>query len=132
MAWSEIDDVYYKKSSIKKLDKIKKKSAKRVASSEAFTMIDQQARWFQTLQEDTDVPLNLEAYRQEQEEYNKLSKQYENVNKEQPDLTIRTLAADAAVLESDTLRAESMANWHKVLKKDPYVDEVVQIIGDWE
>lgn len=132
MAWSEIDPVYFKQSSIKKMDKIKKKSAKRVASSEAFAMIDQQAKWFQTLQEDTDVSLNLEDYRKEQEEYNQLSKQYDKVNKEMPNLMIQTLAADAAALASDTLRAESMNNWHKVLKKDPYIDEVVQIIGDWE
>lgn len=132
MAWSEIDPVYYKKSSIKKLDKIKKKSAKRVANSEAFAMIDKQAKWFQTLQEDTDVPLSLKAYREEQEEYNALSKQYENVNQELPNLMVQSLAADAAVLESDTLRAESINKWHQRLKKDAYLDEVVQILGDWE
>ncbi len=132
MAWSEIDPVYYKKKEIKKLDKIKKKSAKRVASSEVFAMLDKQAQWFKTLQEDTDVPLNLEAYRQEQEEYNALSKQYDDINKEIPNMTIKTLAADVAALEVDTIRAESINKWHKVLKKDAYLDEVVQIIGDWE
>ncbi|MFK7798259.1 MAG: carboxy terminal-processing peptidase [Aureispira sp.] len=132
MAWSEIDPVYYKKKEIKKLDKIKKKSAKRVASSEVFTMLDKQAKWFKTLQEDTDVPLNLEAYRQEQKEYNALSKQFDDVNKEIPNMTIKKLAADVAALEVDTVRAESINKWHKVLKKDAYLNEVVQIIGDWE
>lgn len=132
MAWSEIDPVYYKKKEIKKLDKIKKKSAKRVASSEVFTMLDKQAKWFKTLQEDTDVPLNLESYRQEQEEYNALSKQFDDVNKEIADMTIKKLAADVAALEVDTVRAESINKWHKGLKKDAYLNEVVQIIGDWE
>ncbi|MGH1336603.1 MAG: carboxy terminal-processing peptidase [Aureispira sp.] len=132
MAWSEIDPVYYKKSTIKRLDKIKKRSAKRVASSEAFTMIEKQAKWFKTLQEDTDVSLNLEAYRKEQQEYNTLSKEYDNVSKELPNLVVQTLAADAAALESDTIRAESVEKWHKILKKDIYVNEVVQIIADWE
>lgn len=132
MAWSEIDPVYYKKSEIKTLDKIKKKSAKRIANSKAFTMLDKQAKWFKTLQQDTDVPLNLEAYRKEQAEYNALSKQYENVNKELPNLVIRTLAADVPALQADTLRAEGIEKWHKVLKKDPYIDEVAQIIADWE
>ena len=132
MAWSEIEPVYYKKKEIKKLDKIKKKSAKRVASSEVFAMLDKQAQWFKTLQEDTDVPLNLEAYRKEQEEYNTLSKQYDDVSKEIPNMIIKTLAADVAALEVDTIRAESINKWHKVLKKDAYLNEVVHIIGDWE
>lgn len=132
MAWSEIEPVYYKKSTIKKLDKIKKKSAKRVANNEAFAMIDQQAQWLQSLQEDTDVPLNLDAYREEQEEYNALSKQYENTDQEIESLNIEHLAADAATIEADTLKAESLNKWHKVLKKDPCIEEVVQIIADWE
>lgn len=132
MAWSEIEPVYYKKSTIKKLDKIKKKSAKRVANNEAFAMIDQQAQWLQSLQEDTDVPLNLDTYRKEQEEYNALSKQYENTDQEIASLNIEHLAADAAAIEADTLKAESLNKWHKVLKKDPCIEEVVQIIADWE
>lgn len=132
MAWTEIDPIYYKKSSIKKLDKIKKKSEKRVAASETFKMIDERAKWFKSLQEDTEVSLNLEAYRAQQAEYNKVSEQYKGLNKDIPALKIDVLAADAAVFEADTIRAESIKNWHKSLKKDPYIEEVVQIIGDWD
>lgn len=132
MAWTEIDPIYYKKSSIKKLDKIKKKSEKRVAASEIFKMIDDRAKWFKSLQEDTEVSLNLEDYRAQQKEYSKVSEQYKGINKDIASLKIDILAADAAVFESDTIRAESMKNWHKSLKKDPYIEEVVQIIGDWD
>ncbi len=132
MAWTEIDPIYYKKSSIKKLDKIKKKSEKRVAASETFKMIDERAKWFKSLQEDTEISLNLDAYRAQQEKYNKVSEQYKGIDKDIPALKIDVLAADAAVLEADTIRAESIKNWHKSLKKDPYVEEVVQIIGDWD
>lgn len=132
MAWTEIDPIYYKKSSIKKLDKIKKKSEKRVAANETFKMIDERAKWFKSLQEDTEVSLNLEEYRAQQEKYNEVSEQYKGINKDIPALSIEVLAADAAVLEADTIRAESIKNWHKSLKKDPYVEEVVQIINDWD
>ena len=131
MAWTEIDPIYYKKSSIKKLDKIKKKSEKRVAANERFNMIDERAKWFKSLQEDTEVSLNLEAYRAQQEKYNKVSEQYKGINKDIPGLDIAILAADVAVLEADTIRAKSIKTWHKSLKKDPYLEEVVQIIGDW-
>jgi carboxyl-terminal processing protease len=131
MAWTEIDPIYYKKSSIKKLDKIKKKSEKRVAANERFNMIDERAKWFKSLQEDTEVSLNLEAYRAQQANYSKVSEQYKGINKDIPGLDIAILAADVAVLEADTIRAKSIKTWHKSLKKDPYLEEVVQIIGDW-
>ena len=94
-------------------------------------MIDERAKWFKSLQEDTEVSLNLEAYRAQQEKYNKVSEQYKGINKDIPGLDVAVLAADLAVFESDTIRAESIKNWHKSLKKDPYIEEVVQIIGDW-
>ncbi len=132
MAWTEIDPIYYKKSSIKKLDKIKKKSEKRVAASEAFTMIDEHAKWVKSLQDDTEVSLNLKKYRERQKEYNKTAEKYKGINKELPNLKIDVLAADVAALESDTIRAASIKNWHKTVKKDPYIEEVVQILGDWD
>ncbi|BDS09493.1 carboxy terminal-processing peptidase [Aureispira anguillae] len=131
MAWTEIDPVYYKKSTIKKLDKIKKKSEKRVATNEAFAMIDERAKWFKALQEDTEISLNMKEYRAQQEEYNKISEKYKDINKEIPHLAVDILAADIATLEADTIRKESIQKWHKSLKKDPYIEEVVQIIGDW-
>jgi carboxyl-terminal processing protease len=131
MAWTEIDPIYYKKGSIKKLDKIKKKSEKRVAANERFKMIDDRAKWFKSLQEDTEVSLNLEAYRAQQEKYSKVTEKYKGINKDIPGLEVAVLAADAEVFASDTIRAESIKNWHKSLKKDPYIEEVVQIIGDW-
>lgn len=131
MAWTEIEPVYYKKSSIKKLDKIKKKSEKRVASNEAFAMIDERAKWFKTLQEESSVLLNLEAYQAQQKEFNEKSEKYKGIEKEIPGLKVEVLAADEATLKADTLRAESIENWHKVLKKDPYIEEVVHIISDW-
>lgn len=132
MAWTEIEPVYYKKSTIKKLDRIKKKSEKRVAASETFAMIDERAKWFKALQEDTKISLNLKDYRAQQEEYNKISEKYKDINKDIPALKVDVLAADIAALESDTIRAKSIKKWHKSLKKDPYIEEVVQIIGDWD
>lgn len=132
MEWTEIAPVSYEKSVIKRMDKIKKKSAKRVASNELFTKIDQRGKWFKGLEDDTEVPLNLETYRAKQEAYDKEAKQYDNLNTAIADMEIRALAADAVVFESDTLRAQSIKNWHKNLQKDAYLNESVQIIGDWE
>jgi carboxyl-terminal processing protease len=131
MAWTEIEPVYYKKTAIKKLDKILKKSEKRVFENEALRRIDERAKWFKSIQDDSQASLNLKEYDEQQEVFNKNSKKYEELSADIAHLKIDVLAADVAALESDTIRAESMKNWHKALKKDPYIDEAVQIIADW-
>ena len=82
------------------VDKIKKKSEKRVASSEAFAMIDERAKWFKTLQEESSVLLYLEAYQAQQKEFNAKSEQYKGIEKEIPGLKVEVLAADQAALKS--------------------------------
>lgn len=132
MAWTEIDPIYYKKSAIKKMDKIKKKSEKRVAASETFKMIDERAKWVNSLQEDSEVSLNMKEYEKQREEYNEKAEAFKNISKDIPHLKVNVLAADVAALESDTIRAKSIENWHKALKKDPYVEEAMYIISDWK
>ncbi|MCH2023015.1 MAG: carboxy terminal-processing peptidase [Saprospiraceae bacterium] len=131
MPWTEIEPVYYKKSKINKIDKIKRKSQKRVADNVAFKMVDERAKWFKTLQEDSEISLNLKEYRAQQKDYNTTAEKYKKINKESAFLNVSILAADVSTLEADTIRGNSIKNWHKSLKKDPYVEEVVQIISDW-
>ena len=131
MPWTEIEPVYFKQNKIKKLDKIIKKSEKRVKDNAMFSMIDERAKWLLSLQEDTEVSLSLDKYKEQQDDFNEASEKYKDLNKDSPFLTILPPAADRSTLESDTIRAKSIENWHKNLKKDPYLEEAVQIVSDW-
>lgn len=134
MAWTEIEKASYRASGevTKVLDKIKKRSAKRVASNKTFQLIDENAKWLKERQSHSSYSLNLEKYTEDQKVVDAEAEKYKNVTQEIEDLAIRSLKADMDNLASDTVRAASMSNWHKNLKKDVYLDEVSYIIHDWK
>ncbi|MCP4439404.1 MAG: tail-specific protease [Aureispira sp.] len=133
MAWTEIDPAFYKASNaLPKMDKVKKKSKARVESSEAFQLIDEQAKWLKDRQDKSTYPLQLQAYKDMQKGYKETSAKFKKAFTEIKEFSISSLAADMPALEADTVRATSIKNWHKNLKKDPYLEEVVQIMKDWK
>lgn len=131
MKWDEIDEVYYKKQYIKKYDKIIKRSNKRIAENKIFKNIDKQAKWYKELQENTEVLLNLEEYKLQQTSLDEKSKSFENKNKDLELFEVEMTNEDKFTFESDSIRMKSFNDWYKQVKKDPYIDEAVQIIMDW-
>jgi carboxyl-terminal processing protease len=134
MAWSEIEKANYKETgeATKVMDKIKKKSAKRLASHKTFQLIDENAKWLKSRQEKTEYPLEYKAYEKSQQEIDKEAERFKNINKEIEDLAIHPLKADKEYLAADTMRVNSMKTWHKALKQDVYIEEVANIIHDWK
>jgi carboxyl-terminal processing protease len=134
MAWSEIGKANYKESgeAMKHMDKIKKKSAKRVAANKTFQLIDENAKWLKSKQDESSLSLNFKAYDAEQKAIDKEAEKYKNINKDIDELLIKSLKADKTYIESDTLRANSMKTWHKSLKQDAYLEEASHIIFDWK
>ena len=134
MAWTETEKANYKETgeATKVMDKIKKKSAKRLASHKTFQLIDENAKWLKSRQEKTEYPLEYSAYEKSQQEIDKEAERFKNINKEIEDLAIHTLKADKEYLAADTMRVNSMKTWHKALKQDVYIEEVANIIHDWK
>ncbi|MBL4704227.1 MAG: carboxy terminal-processing peptidase [Flavobacteriales bacterium] len=132
MPWTEIAPADYEAINLKNLDKIKKKSAERVAASETFSLINESASWYKTLRNQTAVSLNLKEFQAQQDTYDAKSKKFKAINQVIDQLQVTIPNADTASLKSDTIRANSIDTWHKTLKKDPYIQEVVQIFEDWK
>jgi carboxyl-terminal processing protease len=130
LEWTEIEPVLYNAQTLN-LDEIKAESAKRVKNNPAFGMIDEQAKWFKSLQDETEISLNLEQYREDQTARDAKSDEFESIQKEIKGLTISMLAVDEKELKEGDVRLESIKTWCKSLKKDVYMMEAMQIIGDW-
>ncbi len=130
MPWTEIRPTSYTAGSIK-MDKIKANSQKRVESNPTFKMIDEEAKWFEQLQDETVISLNLETYNADQAATDAKSDEFKAIENDIEELTITLLASDKKELKEGDVRLESMNTWHKALKKDVYVLEAMQIIGDW-
>jgi carboxyl-terminal processing protease len=131
MEWSAIDKASYRKTnSIKNIDKIIKRSERRVAKNETFKLLEENAKWLKDRQDESKYPLSLDAYTAYQEKLDQEAEKYDNMSPTIEEMMIRSLKVDLEDLESDTVRAESIQNWHKGLQKDAYLNEVVHIIRD--
>jgi carboxyl-terminal processing protease len=134
MAWSEIEKASYTETGEAKkiMDKIKKKSAKRVASNKTFQLIDENAKWLKSRQEESIFSLNFNTYDQEQKKIDKEAEKYKGINKDIDQLLVKSLKADKQYIESDTIRAKTIESWHKSLRQDAYLEEISNIIFDWK
>jgi carboxyl-terminal processing protease len=130
MKWTEIEPVFYQKGEIKKMDKVKKKSQKRVAANPTFALIDERAKWMKEMRDNSTYSLNLNSFREQQSDIEKTTEKYKDIGKDNDFLQISILAADKSTIEADTVRKASIENWHKNLKKDPYIQEAFCIVGD--
>ncbi len=132
LPWTEIAPSDYESSTIKKMTSIKKKSAARTKNNEALTIIDERALWIKDQESHTEVSLNIKEYQKRQEMNRQKSDNYEAVVSENERLNILFTEVDSKTLFADTSRTSSMERWHKRLKKDPYIMEAVEVIGDMD
>jgi carboxyl-terminal processing protease len=134
MKWSEIQKANYKQTGhlTKVLDKIKKKSEKRVAANKTFQLVDENAKWLKSRTDNTSYNLEYAAYEKEQLEIDKEAEKYKKINTDIDALKISNLKADMNYISSDTLRAGTFKNWHKALKQDIYLEEASHVISDWK
>ena len=116
---------------IKKIDKIKKKSEKRVEQNNTIQLLEKRSKWTKELRENSYYTLNMDLYLREQNRLDSIADTFNAISKEISTFDVHLLEADRSQYKDDTLKLESMENWFKSLKKDPYIEEVAQIINDW-
>ena len=135
LEWDEIKPAEYKKwpEGIKNYDQIMSESKKRIANDSTFQLIEQNAKRFQELRDETKFSLNLEQYRTDRKEEKKEADKYVGLMKKNvPNLSVKTLSEDNKVIEMDSTKASSFEQLNKNLKRDKYLWEAIQIIEDME
>ncbi len=131
MAWDEIAKANYKTlENLKNIETIKKNSEIRLKTNKSFILEDENAKRLKTLSERSSFSINLEKYKAEQKKLQDESKKFEEIYVEIKDLEILPVTADAAAIQSDTAKVESMKTWSKTLKKDMYIYEGMNVIND--
>lgn len=131
MPWDEIKPVSYSKTnSFKSISKIKKKSEKRISSSQYFTLLNENAKKLKENSEKSLVPLNLKDYRDQQKTLKEQNKKYENLAQEIPGLEVVCLKVEEKTLETDTVKASIAKDWYKDIRKDMYIGEALNVLQD--
>lgn len=130
MPWDEIAPATYTPFNTINYSKTIKNSAKRVASSSQFGLIDQQAKEVKLKKDDTKYTLNLEKFRAEQKYLRDQNKKYEDLRKEITGFKASLLDDDMAKMANDTARLGREKKWSQNVAKDLYIYEASNVIND--
>lgn len=109
---------------------LKAKSAKRVADSEAFSIINENIAMLKKLDEQKSYPLSLTAYKADEKKNAAALKKYDAVNDKVKPLNIASLKVDLDKIKSDTVKMARNRDWLKFRTRDAYLNEAVNVMED--
>jgi carboxyl-terminal processing protease len=118
------------KDGVKNMEKVKEESKKRVGQSEAFKLIDENAKRVERVSNETKYSLNIVTYNAYIAKIEKEAAKFKDILKKNEDLSIYTMEVDKAEFEKDDIQKEKIKKWHEALQKDPYVQEAINVLGD--
>jgi len=133
MQWSHIDPVGYSKwDHPLPLADIVKATDQRISKDLTFTLVNENAKRYKRMKDDSQVSLNLEKYRAEQKKNKEEAKRYEKIGKDSTGIVITPLQLDVERIKQDSSAQARTTAWHKNLRKDIYLYQAAQIMQDIE
>ncbi|KAA2241895.1 tail-specific protease [Chitinophaga agrisoli] len=131
LAWDEIPKANYNTwVDPVNVEALRKNSAKRVGSSEAFKMMTDNINTIKNLDKQESYSLNLQTFKTEQKNNAAALKKYDAVNDKIKELNITNLKADLDKMGTDTVKLARNKDWLKFRSKDLYLDEAVNVMND--
>ena len=105
-------------------------SKKRIENNKYFKLIDENAKWLKSSQDDSLVYLSYEAYKNDLEMRKNESLKYKVLAEYTSDLTYTSPLYEQSLLNADKDLAEKREVWHKNLKEDIYVEEAINVLSE--
>jgi carboxyl-terminal processing protease len=130
MPWDEIAKAEYVPFNNIKYDKLKEKSTTRVGKNKEFMLVNEEAKEFKVKKEDTKYSLNLEKYMAEAKKYKDEAQKYDELRKDIKGFDAMLVNSDIQRLADDTLKLSREKKWAANIKKDYYLQEATNVIGD--
>ncbi len=133
LQWSKIEPAEYSQNvyHVPNIENLKKRSAERIASSEVFSLIDDNAKYIKEVENDTKVPLSYTGYKKFLKEREERAEKYDDIMKDPlVGLSVENLAIDIDHIQADSSRIARNQDWLEGLHKDVYLQETVLIMKD--
>ncbi|UWX54554.1 carboxy terminal-processing peptidase [Maribacter litopenaei] len=111
-------------------DKTVANSKKRMASNPQIKLIEENAKWLKSEQDETEISLNYVTYKEEKEKDKEQSDYFKNLSDYDSKLTFESLKYEQELFTQDSVLREKRDRWHKSLAKDVYVEEAVNVLED--
>jgi len=105
-------------------------SKKRIENNKYFKLIDENAKWLKSSQDENLVYLNIEDYKKDLESHKNESSKYKEIGEYTSNLTYASPFYEKSLLEADQDLAEKREAWHTNLKKDIYVEEAINVLSE--
>lgn len=111
-------------------ESLKKSSEKRMATSPAFKLLNENLSTLKKLEKQETYSLNLQTYKTEQKTNTAALKKYDAVNDKVKELNIVNIKSDMEKFGSDSSKIARNKDWIKIRTKDIYLDEAVNVMND--
>jgi carboxyl-terminal processing protease len=111
-------------------ESLKKSSEKRMASSAAFKLLNENLNTLKKLEKQETYSLNLQTYKTEQKTNTAALKKYDAVNDKVKELNIINIKSDMEKFGSDSSKIARNKDWIRIRTKDIYLDEAVNVMND--
>ena len=105
-------------------------SNRRMAANPQIKLIEENAKWLKTQQDETEISLNYKAYKEEQEKDKEQSSFFKKLSDYDSKLTFESLKYEKELFVQDSILREKRDRWHKNLARDVYVEEAVNVLED--
>ncbi|WP_339841336.1 carboxy terminal-processing peptidase [uncultured Maribacter sp.] len=105
-------------------------SKKRMETSEQIKLIEENAKWLKGEQDETEISLNFDTYKEEKEKDKEQSDYFKRLTDYDSKLTFKSLGYEEQLFTKDSVLREKRNRWHKNLAKDVYVEEAVNVLED--
>ena len=132
LPWTEINAVDYHQdvTTLSYKETLKKRSALRVAESEVFAKIDENALRYKRNRDIKESPLAFDSYKTFKTTQEEEAEKYKNIQQPVDGLVVTNLEVDMKKINMDESRQAMNEDWVKALKKDAYLNEALSIMHD--
>ncbi|MFP2997419.1 carboxy terminal-processing peptidase [Spongiivirga sp. MCCC 1A20706] len=131
LPWDKIDPASYRPwNDYIDLESVVGNSIERMAKSEHFKLIDEQAKWISEQRKDTSFPLNYRQYKNELNKDKEYAKRFESLSKYNNNLRFASLPYEIAAMKKDSVLKDKRKRWHENLGRDAYIEEAINVLED--
>ena len=131
LSWDQISPADYQTwNASGNFDFVVEQSKKRIESNSYMMLIDEQAQWIKSQQDDDMYSLNYENYSKERKLRIEETAKYDQLDEFKSSFTLQAPKLDIPALEKDADLKERRIRWEEGLEKDIYLFEAVNVLED--
>ncbi len=105
-------------------------SERRMAANPQIKLIEENAKWIKSEQDENLISLNYHIYKAEEKKDKARSDYFKSLSEYDSKLTFESLKYEEELFTKDSVLREKRDLWHKDLAKDVYVEEAVNVLQD--